>query len=146
MTRILLIILLFCCCSKDKTQEVVSTKTMNFYGCNRAKSGNVNALSNCVVRYEVLPNKYLKIMRQGENLNCGTDSITLSLSCHSNYVIIKETSHLDNAAFCNCNMNYEYIIGPMELTQYEIEISSAAGKSYSFNVKMYQENIKSTCE
>jgi hypothetical protein len=143
MTRLHLLIinvLLFCCCADDKPQQLITT-SLNFYGCQSLQSG-----SGCAVQYEVLPNQYLKIIRQGEKLNCSVDSIKINLSHKSNSIQIEEIQCLDKAAFCECHMSYEYILGPLVLSNYEITILSPTGSSYKFMVKSDDRFLNKTCE
>lgn len=142
---ILISVLLLCCSAEDKSPELF-VKASSFYGCESKKRFDITTSSNCVVQYEVLSNQYLKIIRQGERLNCGTDSIAVNLECINRSVQIKEIQCIDKAAYCECNMCYEYIIGPLTLPDYEINILSPAGSTYKFMVNTKEKILKSTCE
>lgn len=128
-------------CTKDSEEKKAIAQSMNFYGCDNHKMGSLkSSIGECVVKYEILSDNRLKVIRS-EKLNCSTDSVSVKVQGYDNSLSITEVKHIDGVAFCDCNMSYDYIIGPLKLKEYKITIVTPNNGSYTFNLTL--ENLTS---
>lgn len=132
------IIVIFSCllglvvaCKKDKGNEL-EIRSVVFYGCTKNKAANDGIATAGCANFSIDSRRYLKINRTNVKLNCGVDSLILNMDHSSNSISIYETGKANPPAYCNCYMSFDYTIGPLNKSNYEINIHSAAGDIISF--------------
>lgn len=130
MKSILIIPLSFFLITCDKDSADIQVKSLNFNGCDKSKS--ISSSTACT-KFETYSSNYLKISRTGILLNCGVDSISVSIVNKGGEVTIIEQDHAKKVAFCNCIVSYNYIIGPLEKANYSIKIQGCKGELTEFN-------------
>lgn len=74
------------------------------------------------VTLQTIDSNYLKIKHINAIFNCAFDSLTIDYTITGNVITIQE-KHVNPNAFCICNYDIEYIIGPLEYGTYSVKIS-----------------------
>lgn len=114
-----LIFSLTCSCTKD---NVENTPIQNFYydGC---KSENLKSSTLEYIEYKVVNDHYLSLKHVNAEFNCCPEEIVVSVSIEDDKIIYT-SNHKTNGCYCTCLFDTYCEIGPIENTEYIIEINT----------------------
>jgi hypothetical protein len=148
---VILILLAVQACENSNDNTIVNSKSggsVSYSGCkgNNLKSTFSENQKPCIT-IQTIDSNYLKIQHVNAVFNCVFDSITIDCSIENNIIHVKE-NHINPNAYCTCEYDIEYKIGPLEYEKtYNIGFKdeSQNNDEISFEFEFTDNTLKTVC-
>ncbi len=101
-------------------REVLQNGGVYYSGCKGFSEKKTLAKEACITLHTVEGN-YLEIQHFDAIFNCVFDSLSIDYNVNNNTISVDE-SHVNPNAYCTCEYDVKYRIGPLEYGTYSINI------------------------
>ena len=103
-----------------ENREVLQKGGVFYSGCKDVSMKSASE-KKASVTLKTVDSNYLEVQHFDAVFNCAFDSLAIDVDVDNNVINIKEI-HVNPNAFCTCNYDIEYKIGPLEYGTYSINI------------------------